>query len=40
MDNLSSLGIFLGGIGVLLLGCGLMWWITIYDKIHKSDKKK
>ena len=35
MENLSNLGIFLGGIGVLLLGCGLMWFISEWVKIKK-----
>ncbi len=32
MENLASLGIFLAGVGVLLLGCGLMWFVTEYSK--------
>lgn len=36
METLSSLGVFLGGVGFLLIGCGLMWWITLYNKYHKS----
>ena len=36
MEQLSSLGIFLAGLGVLLLGCGLMWFISIWSK----DKEK
>jgi hypothetical protein len=32
MENLSSLGIFFAGLGVLLLGCGLMWFISVWSK--------
>ena len=35
MEALGSLGIFLAGLGVLLLGCGLMWFISIYSKNKK-----
>ena len=38
MENLSSLGIFLGGLGVLLLGCGLMWFISVWSK--QQEKKQ
>ncbi len=31
MENLASLGIFFTGIGVLLLGCGLMWFVSEYS---------
>ena len=32
MEALGSFGIFLGGVGVLLLGCGLMWFISVWSK--------
>ncbi len=32
MDNLANLGILLGGLGLLLLGCGLMWFISVWSK--------
>ena len=32
MENLDSLGIFLIGVGVLLLGCGLLWFVSEYSK--------
>jgi hypothetical protein len=31
MDTLANLGIFLGGVGVLFLGCGLMWFISVWS---------
>ena len=37
MENLAGLGTFLGGLGILLLGCGLMWWISLYDKRTKKQ---
>jgi hypothetical protein len=32
METLSSLGILLGGLGILLLGCGSMWFISVWSK--------
>ena len=32
MDNLADLGMFLGGLGFLLGGCGLMWFISEWIK--------
>ena len=40
MDNLANLGIFLAGVGILLLGCGLMWFITVYSENIKSKRKE
>ena len=40
MENLGSLGIFLGGLGFLLLSCGLFWWISLYEKYNKSKQKE
>ena len=39
MDHLSGLGIFLGGLGFLLLSCAAMWWISLYAKINESKLK-
>jgi hypothetical protein len=38
MENLSSLGIFLGGLGFLLLSCGVFWWVSLYEKYNKSKQ--
>ncbi len=39
MEGLSALGIFFagffGGFGVFLLGCGLMWFISVWSKTKK-----
>ena len=32
METLSDLGIFFAGIGILLLGSGLMWFVSEYSK--------
>ena len=32
MENLASLGILLGGLGLLLIGCGIMWFISVWSK--------
>jgi hypothetical protein len=35
MSTLADLGVFLGGIGFLLGGCGLMWFISEWVKKSK-----
>ena len=30
MGNLAALGQFLSGVGVLLLGVGLLWFVSVY----------
>lgn len=32
MGFLADLGIFFAGLGVLLLGSGLMWFISVWTK--------
>lgn len=36
MSNLANLGIFFagffGGLGVFFIGCGLMWFISVWSK--------
>jgi len=32
MEQLADLGLFLGGFGFFLVGCGCMWWISLYAK--------
>jgi hypothetical protein len=32
MDFFASFGIFLGGVGILLIGCGLMWFFSVWSK--------
>jgi len=36
MDGLSSVGIFFGGLGFLLLSFGLFWYVSVYSKKHKD----
>lgn len=38
MSTLANLGVFLGGVGVLLLGCGLMWFVSVYSEKNKQSK--
>jgi hypothetical protein len=33
METLADLGIFLAGVGILLLGSGLMWFISVWSKV-------
>jgi hypothetical protein len=37
MENLASLGILFGGIGILFLGSGLFWFVSEYSKKIKSN---
>jgi len=39
MENLGSIGIFFGGLGLLLLSFGLFWLVDVYKK-SKSSKQK
>ena len=32
METLADLGIFLAGIGFLLIGSGIMWFVSEYSK--------
>lgn len=31
MGNLAPFGQFLSGVGVLLLGCAAMWFVSVYS---------
>lgn len=39
MDKLYMIGIFFLGLGVFLGSLGFFWWVSIYEKIHKSKEK-
>jgi hypothetical protein len=43
MGNLGNLGIFFagffGGIGIFFIGCGLLWWCSLYAKINLPKQK-
>jgi len=34
-NTLSSIGIFFGGLGLLLLSFGLFWFVDVYKKSKK-----
>jgi hypothetical protein len=40
MEILATLGIFLAGLGVLLIGSGFIWWCAMYEEIHLKKHKK
>jgi hypothetical protein len=40
MANLSSIGMLLGGLGLLLLSFGVFWGVSLYDKYKKSKQKE
>ncbi|MBA7708415.1 hypothetical protein ES703_117313 [subsurface metagenome] len=35
MENLSSIGVFFGGLGFLLLSFGLFWFVSEWVKKNK-----
>jgi hypothetical protein len=35
MVNLASLGQLLGGLGLLLLGVGVLWFVTVHNEINQ-----
>ena len=35
MENLSSIGIFFGGLGLFMLSLGLFWFVDVYKKSKK-----
>jgi multisubunit Na+/H+ antiporter MnhG subunit len=40
MENLGSIGIFFGGLGILLLSFGLFWFVDVYKKSKGSKQKE
>jgi hypothetical protein len=32
VENLTSIGIFLGGLGVFFAGCAFLWFCSLYSK--------
>ena len=35
MEGLSGIGIFFGGLGILLASFGLFWFVDVYKKSKK-----
>lgn len=40
MENLATLGIFFAGLGVLLFGLGICWFVSVYQNINTAKKEK
>ena len=40
MEALSGLGIFLAGLGILLLSFGLFWFVSVYSKKGSESTQK
>lgn len=40
MDLLFVIGVFFAGLGVFFAGCGLLWWCSMYQKMHFSKEHK
>ena len=38
MGNLAELGQLLSGLGLLLLGVGVLWFVTVYNEINKKKE--
>lgn len=32
MTVIAEFGIFMGGSGVFFLGCGLLWWVSLWKE--------
>jgi hypothetical protein len=40
MENLIPIGIFFGGLGLLLLSFGVFWFVDVYKKSKMSKQKE
>ncbi len=38
MGDLAQFGQFLSGVGLLLLGGGVLWFVTVYSEINKKTE--
>ena len=39
MEYLSAIGIFFGGLGLLLGSFGILWFTALYQKKNKAKKE-
>jgi hypothetical protein len=44
MEKLVDLGIFFaglfGGLGIFFLGCGFLWWCTLYKQKYVDNQHR
>jgi hypothetical protein len=40
MEHLATIGIFFGGLGILLLSFGVFWFVSVYQKINTPKEEK
>lgn len=40
MANLGPIGLFFGGLGLLLLSFGVFWFVDVYKKSKMSKQKE
>ena len=40
MEQLSTIGIFFGGLGLLLSSFGILWFVSVYQKAKMLKKEK
>lgn len=40
MEHLATLGIFFGGIGLLLCSFGIFWFVSVYQKVNTPKDKE
>jgi hypothetical protein len=38
MENAALLGQLMGGLGLLLMGVGVLWFVTVYNEINKKKE--
>ena len=38
MEHLTTIGIFFGGLGLLLLSFGVFWFVSLYEKMNFPKK--
>lgn len=40
MEHLATIGIFFGGLGILLCSFAIFWFVSVYEKINTPKKEK
>jgi len=40
MEALGTIGLFFGGLGLLLSSFGLFWWVSLYEKAKWLKEKE
>ena len=40
MQTVSQLGVLLGGLGLLMISFGVLWWVSLYAKEKGLEEKE